>query len=344
MRCGAASSVLILDEPTSMLTPQGVHHLGEVMKRLRDKGVAIIFITHKLREACALGDRISVLRLGRLVGGIDRAELAAMTEQQMTDKVIGLMFGKDGQSEPCRTPCVGRPDGPARLQAELIGARRNCSGSAAWRRRRSPANAPCATSASIFGREKCWVLPASTAMARSTWRKCSPASVRQSPARIVLRGVDITRGGVPDRRQRGIAYVTDERHGEGTVADILGRDQSGRSRRSARRRFGGAASADGSRIHRMRPRADPAPRHPHALGAHADRQALGRQRTEGAAGARADARADVVVFNKPTYGLDLQNTQLRARPHRRGRRTRRGDDRDLQRSRRTGRRSATASA
>ena len=59
------ASVLILDEPTSMLTPQGVHHLGEVMKRLRDKGVAIIFITHKMREACALGDRISVLRLGR---------------------------------------------------------------------------------------------------------------------------------------------------------------------------------------------------------------------------------------------------------------------------------------
>jgi ABC-type uncharacterized transport system ATPase subunit len=59
------ASVLILDEPTSMLTPQGVHRLGEVMKRLRDKGVAIIFITHKMREACALGDRISVLRLGR---------------------------------------------------------------------------------------------------------------------------------------------------------------------------------------------------------------------------------------------------------------------------------------
>jgi simple sugar transport system ATP-binding protein len=69
------ASVLILDEPTSMLTPQGVHHLGEVMKRLRDRGVAIIFITHKLREACALGDRISVLRLGRLVGSIDKAEL-----------------------------------------------------------------------------------------------------------------------------------------------------------------------------------------------------------------------------------------------------------------------------
>ena len=58
--------ILILDEPTSMLTPQGVHELGEVMRRLRDGGVALIFITHKLKEAYDLGDRISVLRLGRL--------------------------------------------------------------------------------------------------------------------------------------------------------------------------------------------------------------------------------------------------------------------------------------
>jgi simple sugar transport system ATP-binding protein len=51
--------VLILDEPTSMLTPQGVKDLGAVMKRLRDKGVALILITHKLVEAYELGDRIS---------------------------------------------------------------------------------------------------------------------------------------------------------------------------------------------------------------------------------------------------------------------------------------------
>ena len=112
------ASVLILDEPTSMLTPQGVHHLGEVMKRLRDKGVAIIFITHKMREACALGDRISVLRLGRLVGGIDKVELAAMTEQQITDKVVGLMFGKDGQSDRVGRPRFGEPDGAARSRPD----------------------------------------------------------------------------------------------------------------------------------------------------------------------------------------------------------------------------------
>lgn len=68
--------VLILDEPTSMLTPQGVVELGEVIKRLRDDGVAIVFVTHKLREAYELCDRISVLRDGRLAGQIEPKDRA----------------------------------------------------------------------------------------------------------------------------------------------------------------------------------------------------------------------------------------------------------------------------
>ena len=60
--------LLLLDEPTSMLTPQGVADLGRMMRRLKEKGVALILITHKLLEAFEFGDRISVLRLGRLAG------------------------------------------------------------------------------------------------------------------------------------------------------------------------------------------------------------------------------------------------------------------------------------
>ena len=66
------SRVLILDEPTSMLTPQGVAELAKVLGRLKEQGQAVIFITHKLHEALSLGDRISILRQGRLAGTIDR--------------------------------------------------------------------------------------------------------------------------------------------------------------------------------------------------------------------------------------------------------------------------------
>ncbi|TIU16465.1 MAG: ATP-binding cassette domain-containing protein, partial [Mesorhizobium sp.] len=56
------SRLLILDESTSMLTPKGIEELGALMRRLVEQGLAIVFITHKLKEAAAFGDRISVLK------------------------------------------------------------------------------------------------------------------------------------------------------------------------------------------------------------------------------------------------------------------------------------------
>src|SRR5271156_1669307 len=85
--------LLLLDEPTSMLTPQGVADLGRMMRRLKEKGVALILITHKLNEAYEFGDRISVLRLGRFVGEIGPRRRQAMSEAERPDTVIGLMFG-----------------------------------------------------------------------------------------------------------------------------------------------------------------------------------------------------------------------------------------------------------
>ncbi len=118
--------VLILDEPTSMLTPAGVQELGQVMRRLAGRGVAIVFITHKLREAYALGDRISVLRLGRLVGHLPKERLEAMSEAQVTEEVIRLMFGSSeghrreaealvGRAHPRRRNAAIDRSGPPRL-------------------------------------------------------------------------------------------------------------------------------------------------------------------------------------------------------------------------------------
>ncbi len=127
--------VLILDEPTSMLTPQGVQDLGAVMQRLRDKGVALILITHKLVEAYELGDRISVLRLrprGRRPSRRER--LRQMSETQVTDRVIDMMFGtsagrlpggsrypgravRQGRSQAARSIAAARPRSPSTMSA-----------------------------------------------------------------------------------------------------------------------------------------------------------------------------------------------------------------------------------
>lgn len=62
------AEILILDEPTAVLTPQEVDELMEVMRNLRDKGTSIVFITHKIREVLAVSDRVTVLRRGKKVG------------------------------------------------------------------------------------------------------------------------------------------------------------------------------------------------------------------------------------------------------------------------------------
>ena len=65
------ADILILDEPTSVLTPQEIEGLFEVMELLRSQGKSIIFITHKLKEVLRIADRIAVLRRGEMVGEAD---------------------------------------------------------------------------------------------------------------------------------------------------------------------------------------------------------------------------------------------------------------------------------
>src|SRR5439155_2542442 len=79
----APTRLLILDEPTAVLTPDEVAELFTLFRDLAARGTAIVIVTHKLSEALALADRVTVLRRGRVVGGgaaadLDQAALAAM--------------------------------------------------------------------------------------------------------------------------------------------------------------------------------------------------------------------------------------------------------------------------
>ena len=75
--------ILVLDEPTAVLTPQEADNLFRIMRQLTERGVSIIFITHKLKEVLAIADRITTMRRGQVVGTTTPAEsdehkLAAM--------------------------------------------------------------------------------------------------------------------------------------------------------------------------------------------------------------------------------------------------------------------------
>src|SRR3712207_5216014 len=93
------AEVLILDEPTAVLTPQETDELIAIMRQLRDAGTSIVFITHKLREVRAVADRISVIRRGAVVGTAsprsDEAELASL----MVGRTVDLTVSK-GEAAP----------------------------------------------------------------------------------------------------------------------------------------------------------------------------------------------------------------------------------------------------
>lgn len=80
------ADILILDEPTAVLTPQETQKLFTVLRRMRDAGKAIIIITHKLHEVLALSDRVSVLRKGEYVGTVDTAKT---NESELTEMMVG---------------------------------------------------------------------------------------------------------------------------------------------------------------------------------------------------------------------------------------------------------------
>ncbi|WP_111718604.1 ABC transporter ATP-binding protein [Homoserinimonas sp. OAct 916] len=93
------AQVLVFDEPTAVLTPQETDELMLIMKQLRDAGTAIVFITHKLREVREVADRITVIRLGKVVG---EAEPTATNEELaslMVGRAVDLMIDK-GPADP----------------------------------------------------------------------------------------------------------------------------------------------------------------------------------------------------------------------------------------------------
>ena len=80
------ANVLILDEPTAVLTPQETERLFEILRNMKAKGCAIIIITHKLREVMEISDRVTILRRGRY---IDTIETARTNAQQLTEMMVG---------------------------------------------------------------------------------------------------------------------------------------------------------------------------------------------------------------------------------------------------------------
>lgn len=80
------ADILILDEPTAVLTPHETDKLFDVLRKMRADGKSIIIITHKLHEVLALSDRVAVLRKGEYIGTVETKDA---TEQSLTEMMVG---------------------------------------------------------------------------------------------------------------------------------------------------------------------------------------------------------------------------------------------------------------
>ncbi len=312
-------NVLVLDEPTSMLTPQGVEELGAVMRRLCDQGVAIIFITHKLREAYEFGDRISVLRLGRLVGDIAPERLSAMAEEEATNEIIRLMFhgARDTKSDNVETDADVDADAET-LVSEGQGRRARVAFD-----RSLPAVISLDGVTTRAEPGECALIDISFAVKPGEvfgiagvdgngQKHLAEVLAGQRPAlsgAIKVSGKPANHGGVPARRRLGVRYITDERLGEGTVAGhsvatnlVLKEIGAPPFWRQGITHWGRIFSHTRQVIETYDIRT-PSEHTPlgRLSGGNIQKLLLAREISTDAA---------VVIFNKPTYGLDLQNTRL----------------------------------
>jgi len=202
--------VIILDEPTAMLTQQGIAQLGMIMRRMKESGAAVIFITHHLSEALEFGDRISVLRQGRVAGELECNELRAMSKGLAINRIVGLMFGEmssevmsDSPKRATRPKASGQP----RLSVGALSVR-------------GPQGRLLVDNISFE------VMPGEvfgiagvdgngqTHLAQAIAGQISAQGI------IALDGVDLVTLGVSKRHRLGIRYLTDDRLGEGVVGSL----------------------------------------------------------------------------------------------------------------------------
>lgn len=213
------SDVLILDEPTSMLTPQAIDRLVESLNRLKAEGLAVIFISHKLHEAYAIGDAVTVLRGGRVAGRIEPAEMHTMTEEQAKDRILEAMFGTNPETlstEEAEAAGLGTEErkrgvsesAPVVLRAENLST---ISGSG---------EVPV-SDVNLEIREG-EALGVAGIDGHGQRHLAEALAGQRSPSngRVLLGSTDVTKKKVKERQRLGVRYVTDDRLHEGIIGSL----------------------------------------------------------------------------------------------------------------------------
>jgi simple sugar transport system ATP-binding protein len=303
------SRVLILDEPTSMLTPQGVAELEKAVTRLTAQGTAVVFITHKLHEALSLGHSVSILRQGRLVGDIDGRTLRSSPAEELRASIVRMMFGEEARAVPevaeLREELVERADGPAGATLEqptvleLVDAATGGSG----------ADMGVADVSLVLHEGEVLGVAGIDGHGQRALAELNAGQRSTAGGDLRLYGASIRKLSVARREKLGLRYVTDDRLGEGVVTSLsvalnlflkrigqrpfwrLGRVQ----RAVLERKAGELVEEFDVRTPSVSTRAGT------LSGGNIQKVLLARELS---------FEPRVVVFHKPTYGLDVRTTRI----------------------------------
>jgi general nucleoside transport system ATP-binding protein len=185
--------VVILDEPTAVLTPQEVDELFANLRRLRTAGKTVVFISHKLDEVLSICDRITVLRRGRVVG---ETTADRTTKAELAEMMVGrpVLFRLDKPEV-----AIGAPV----LQVEALDLANKLRG----------------LSLEVRAGEILGVAGVEGNGQRELAEVLLGLRV-PSGGRILLDGKDLSGRSVEDIRDRGVGYIPEDRHGRGLVLEM----------------------------------------------------------------------------------------------------------------------------
>jgi general nucleoside transport system ATP-binding protein len=191
------AEVLILDEPTGVLTPQEVQELGRIMKNLIKEGKSIILITHKLKEIKAFADRCTVIRRGKTIGTVD---VATTSEAAMAE----MMVGRQVSFKVDKTESV---PGNIVLQVESLTVKNSKKSLALNDFSLEVRAGEIVGIAGVEGNGQSDLVEAITGL-----RKAESGS-------IDLNGQDITGKSIRERIESGIGHIPEDRQKRGLVLD-----------------------------------------------------------------------------------------------------------------------------
>ena len=192
----ADSDIIILDEPTAVLTPQEIDELMDIIRLLKKEGKTIVLITHKLREIKAVADRCTVLRRGKYIGTIDISENTS--EQELATMMVGHAVKFDIDKAPCHP-------GDVVLSVQHLTVKDSMGVEKVRDLSLDVRKGEIVGIAGVDGNGQTELLYALSGLSRA------------ESGKILLNGEDITNLSIRERIERGMGHIPEDRHKHGLV-------------------------------------------------------------------------------------------------------------------------------